>query len=162
MLDRGMGSLELTLAGIVAVIWVLSRLARRNPHVGWLQPFANAFPTLPSHRTAGRRGRQEMLSGSTMPGSLGGGALHGGASVEPLSRTEQVFARREIRERRRRGVYAGAELILLGIVIPMGYYALKAMFWTEPTRSELALVATLSILSIGAGIVAIATSSRSR
>lgn len=42
------------LAGFAAVMWVLSTLARRYPHVAWLRRFADVFP----RPTAAERERQ--------------------------------------------------------------------------------------------------------
>jgi hypothetical protein len=61
------------------------------------------------------------------------------------------------RERARRRVNAlvGAELILMGIILPLGYAALTVMFFNEFTVRETALVLTGSLVCIALGITAI-------
>lgn len=59
------------------------------------------------------------------------------------------------KQRRRANVYAGAELILLGLIIPIGYLALTVMMFNDITMPMLLLVSAASLLCIGLGIAAI-------
>ncbi len=64
------------------------------------------------------------------------------------------------RLRRRANVYAGAELILMGLVIPMGYVALTVMMFSDFGAVELTVVAAISLLCIGLGVTAIVRNRR--
>lgn len=57
--------------------------------------------------------------------------------------------------RRRADVYAGVELILLGVALPMVYFAMTVMFFNTPTVLGLALVGAGSVLCVGLGLIAI-------
>ena len=59
------------------------------------------------------------------------------------------------RQRRRSNFYAGAEFILLGLVIPIGYGVLEVMFMSDTTLLEVVLVGLASLACIVLGIVAI-------
>jgi hypothetical protein len=61
------------------------------------------------------------------------------------------------RIRRRSNVHAGIELILLGIVVPFGYFALTLMMFNEPTVVGTTVSLASSVLLIGLGFVAIWT-----
>lgn len=50
----------------------------------------------------------------------------------------------------------GAQLLLFGIIVPLGYGALKVMLFTEVRPAELVVVGGLSLLCIVAGIAALA------
>ncbi|MBI4500569.1 MAG: hypothetical protein HY700_05350 [Gemmatimonadetes bacterium] len=65
------------------------------------------------------------------------------------------------RIRRRSNIYAGIELILLGLVLPMGYAALTVMFFNEFTPTQTTIVAASSLLCIGLGVTAIWRNRRS-
>lgn len=64
------------------------------------------------------------------------------------------------RMRRRASAYAGAELILLGVVIPIGYVALTVMMFNDFTPGWLIAVAASSLLCIGLGVTALVQSRR--
>jgi hypothetical protein len=57
--------------------------------------------------------------------------------------------------RRRANIHAGVELILLGIVLPMGYVALTMMLFSDVTRIAMTVVFAGSALCIGLGLTAI-------
>src|SRR5687768_13245866 len=57
--------------------------------------------------------------------------------------------------RRRANVHAGVELILIGIVLPLGYFALTVMFFSAVTTLGISLVSASSLLCIGLGVTAI-------
>jgi hypothetical protein len=112
MTDR----LQLVLGGLVALVFGLSRLARRFPHVAWLRPFRDAWPR-PTAAQRARTGRQTAF-------------------------------------------LAGAQLILMGVVLPFLYGAVTAMFFTDFTAKAVTLVLAGSILCIGLGVMAIWQSRR--
>lgn len=60
------------------------------------------------------------------------------------------------RLRRTQNATAGAQLILLGIIIPIGYLGLEAMFLSSVETSELVVVGLLSVACVSAGIAALA------
>ncbi|MFN2567171.1 MAG: hypothetical protein ABR499_19420 [Gemmatimonadaceae bacterium] len=67
----------------------------------------------------------------------------------------QLTGQQRAKIRRRSNIYAGVELILLGLVLPMAYAALKVMFFNAFTTKEVTLVLAGSALCIGLGITAI-------
>jgi len=99
-------SVQIVLLGLMVLVFGLTRAAKANPHVRWLQPFKL-------------------------------GAL-----------TEE----RRRRFRRQGDRLAGMELILAAVIIPMGYVALKVMFFTAFTRGEVLLVGAVSLLCFGLGV----------
>jgi hypothetical protein len=62
--------------------------------------------------------------------------------------SEEEKARRKRAENRR----AGLEIILAGFVLPLAYFGLGVMFFTEPSGLEIVVVGVLSVLLIGGGI----------
>ncbi len=62
------------------------------------------------------------------------------------------------RNRRRANVYAGVEMILMGVVLPFGYFALTVMFFNSPTPTGIVLTLGASLLLIVLGVVSIARS----
>lgn len=108
--------IKLLLGGALALVFVLSRLARRFPDVAWLQPFRNAFPR---------------------PGEAEGARL-----------------------RQRATAHVGAELILMGVALPLLYAAATVMLFNDFKARAIALVLVLSLLCIGLGITAIWRSRR--
>ena len=62
--------------------------------------------------------------------------------------------------RRRGNIYAGVEMILLGMVIPLGYAALTVMFFNKFTPTGIFLALASSLLLIGLGITAIVRARR--
>lgn len=66
------------------------------------------------------------------------------------------------RMRRRANIHAGVELILLGVVLPMGYVAVSMMSFNTPTPTALAVVSGFSVLLIVLGVIGIWRNRRSR
>ena len=62
--------------------------------------------------------------------------------------SEEEKARRKRAENRR----AGLEIILAGFVLPLVYFGLGIVFFTQPSTLEIVVVGLLSVLSIGGGI----------
>lgn len=60
-----------------------------------------------------------------------------------------------VKRRRRATIYAGAELILMGLVLPLGYVALIVMLFSRFTPAGIAIVTAASLLCVGLGITAI-------
>jgi hypothetical protein len=108
--------IQIVLVSILGVLYGLSALSRRFPHVAWLQPFR----------------------------------------FEPARMSEEQRAR----ARRQTNVYAGVELILVGIGLPMAYVAMTVVFFNDISTREMALVLTGSALLIGLGVTAIWRSRR--
>ena len=85
-------------------------------------------------------------------------ALARAAKANPHVRWLQVFKLGELTEEQRRRFrrqsdrLAGMELLLAALIIPMGYIALKVMFFTAFTRVEMLVVGALSLLCFGLGV----------
>jgi hypothetical protein len=62
--------------------------------------------------------------------------------------SDEEKARRKRAENRR----AGLEIILAGVVLPIVYFGLGVVFFTEPSALEIVVVGLLSVLSVGGGI----------
>jgi hypothetical protein len=79
------------------------------------------------------------------------------AWLRPFRGPELSAAQKE-RHRRRANTYAGIELILLGLAIPMGYVALTVMMFNdfEPLWTTIAIASSLAC--IGLGVTAIVKS----
>jgi integral membrane sensor domain MASE1 len=107
---------QIAVGSILAVLYGLSALSRRFPHVAWLQHFRITRPQL----------------------------------------TEEQQARM----RRRVNVSAGAQLILFGLILPLGYLVLTVMTFSAVRTGTLALVLAGSVLCIVLGITAIVQSGR--
>jgi nucleoside recognition membrane protein YjiH len=67
----------------------------------------------------------------------------------------ELSEQQKAKMRRRAAFQVGAQLILLGIVLPLGYIALTVMMFNDLTRKAMALVLTASVVCIGLGITAI-------
>lgn len=80
-------TLQLVLAGTLLLVFGLSALSRRFPHVRWLQAFRYERP--------------------------------------------QLTEKQRERWRRRGMIHSGIELILMGLVLPMGYAALTVMMFND-------------------------------
>jgi len=102
---------QLVLVAILAVVFGLSALSRRFPHVAWLQVFRYDRPQLSQDHQA--------------------------------------------RMRQRSNIYAGVELILMGIILPMVYFVGTVMFFNQPTTTGTVLSLGGSVLLIGLGATAI-------
>lgn len=57
--------------------------------------------------------------------------------------------------RQRANVYAGIELILLGIVVPVVYFASTVMMFNEPTTTGTSIALSSALVLIGLGTTAI-------
>ena len=69
------------------------------------------------------------------------------AFPEPSKEHRRRFARRT-------NLYIGAQMMLMGFVIPLGYVALTVMMFHDFTRTGIALTAAASLLCIGLGVAA--------
>jgi hypothetical protein len=107
---------QIVVGGMVAVWCGLSALARRFPHVPWLQHFR-----LPRSRLT--EAQQAKMS-------------------------------------RRAAAYAGAQLILLGLVLPLGYLVLTVMTFNTVRSGTLTIVLAGSVLCVLLGITAIVQGGR--
>jgi hypothetical protein len=72
----------------------------------------------------------------------------------------QLTDEQRARMRRRANVHAGIELILIGVVLPMGYIVLTVMMFNDITRTGMATALAASALCIGLGITAIVRRNR--
>lgn len=104
-------TVQLVLIAILAVVFGLSALSRRFPHIPWLQAFRYNRPRLSEEHQA------------------------------------QI--------RQRSNIYAGVELILLGIVVPIVYFGGTVMFFNTPTTTGTVLSLGGSLLLVGLGATAI-------
>lgn len=104
-------TVQLVALGILAVVLGLSALARRFPHVAWLQLFRYHLPRLSEQQRA--------------------------------------------KMRQRANFYAGVEMILMGVVLPMLYVAVTVMFFNAFTTTGIVLVIAGSLLLVGLGVTAI-------
>ena len=77
------------------------------------------------------------------------------AWLQPFNLQRHLTHQQRERLQRSGNVTAGAQLILLGIAIPLAFFALEVMFFSKTTGLEMASVAGASILCIALGIVAI-------
>lgn len=110
-------TVQLVLLGVLGVLFGLSALSRRFPHIEWLQLFRFNAPQLSEDQRARMRQRANMR--------------------------------------------AGIEMILLGMVVPMGYFALTIMMFNNPTPTGITIALGSAVLLIGLGITAIVRSRRS-
>jgi hypothetical protein len=143
--------------GVIAVVFVLSVLARRFPHVDWLQNFRFQRPYDPN--------RDRHLDTAWM--SSAGVPPRRDALRETLADVREQFRdfgaalpqlpkEQKAKLRRRSNVYAGVQLILLGIALPFGYHILSMMmFFSGVSRTESVFVFAGSGLCIALGITAI-------
>jgi hypothetical protein len=67
----------------------------------------------------------------------------------------QLSEEHRAKMRRRANVYAGVELIMIGIGLPMAYVVLTVMMFNEVTAKAMAIVLSGSALCIGLGVTAI-------
>jgi hypothetical protein len=107
---------QIVVGSIVLVLFGLSELSRRLPHVDWLQHFRIPRP--------------------------------------------QMTEEQQARMRRRANVYAGAQLILVGLILPVGYVVLTVMTFNTVRTGPLAIALAGSVICIGLGITAIVQAGR--
>lgn len=77
------------------------------------------------------------------------------AWLQPFDLQRNLTHAQRARMRRSSQAFAGAEMILAGVIIPMGYLALKVMFFNSPEPLELVIVFALSAVFIAAGVMAL-------
>jgi hypothetical protein len=150
------------LIGVIAAVFVLSVLARRFPHIDWLQCFRFERPYDPN--------RDRHLDTAWMPSA--DAPPRRDALRETLAEVRQQFRdfraalpqlpkEQQVKLRRRSNVYAGVQLILLGVALPFGYHILSVMtFFSSVSRTENVFVFAGSGLCIALGITAIWRSGR--
>jgi hypothetical protein len=68
----------------------------------------------------------------------------------------------QARMARRSSILAGAHLILVGLILPLGYVVVTVMMFNVPTAKALTLVLAGSVLCIVLGITAIVRGGRAR
>lgn len=64
----------------------------------------------------------------------------------------QMSVEEKARRKRGENLRAGFEIILAGFVLPLVYFGLGVVFFTEPSVLEVAVVGLLSVLFIGGGV----------
>ena len=109
-------TIKLVLVSILAVLFGLSALARRLPHVTWLRPFAGLFPRLSEAERARVQGRADF--------------------------------------------YAGIQLILMGLALPLLYVITTVMLFNTPTSTGIAVTFAGSVVLIVLGALAIRSGRR--
>lgn len=82
------------------------------------------------------------------------------AWLEPFHFDKHLTPRQRVTMRRRTNVLAGMEMILAGILLPLGYIALTVMFFNSFTPKGITLTFLGSALCIGLGITAIVRRNR--
>ena len=144
---------------IVGLIALLSAVARRFRHVTWLQAlrFPRTYdPTRDRHLDHAwtdprRRQRNRQAPPAPRFRELVREEFHAIAAEMPQMPPD-VLRRR----RRRANVVAGIKLVLLGLVLPFGYYALSVMaFFSTVSRAENIILLIVALVCMGAGITAI-------
>lgn len=72
----------------------------------------------------------------------------------------KLSARQQAIQRRRANTLVGLEMILMGIIVPVGYFVVTVMMFNEFDPLVTLLVIGVSIASLGFGIAAIVSSRR--
>lgn len=146
----------LTVAGVS-----LAFLARRYPHVHWLQlfrlnrPYDAARDRHLDHAWTAPDGTRFKKQPPRKPDDLRSQFRDFIGSFPRLPEEQRK------KMRRRSNVYAGVQFILLGLGLPFGYYILSMMmFFNEVTRAENILLFAVSGACIMLGIVAIVRSAK--
>lgn len=146
------------LIGIGAALFALFALARRFPHIDWLQHFRFQRPYDPSRdRHLDTAWKDPMARGQGRPDAPRG-AL--GELREQFrffaAQWPQVPKERKAKLRRRSNVVAGVQFILLGIALPFGYHLLSMMtFFSSVSTIENVVVFAAAGACIALGITAI-------
>jgi hypothetical protein len=150
------------LVGIMALVYVLAALARRFPDVGWLSHFQFQRPY------DARRDRH--LDAAWLPKAEG--QVKQNPFREALAEARKDWRtfrealpelppEQKARQKRRSNVYAGVQLILLGIALPFGYHVLSMMLlFSSVSRTENVLLVVASATCVLLGIIAIARSGK--
>ena len=74
----------------------------------------------------------------------------------------QLSPEQQTRLQRSVNIHAGIELILLGLIVPMGYAVMTVMFFSSFTTTGYLLVGACSVLLIGLGFLGIWQNRRHR
>lgn len=155
-------SVHYVLIGIIAVVFVLFVLARRFPHIGWLQNFRLQRPYDSSRDR--HLDNAWMTSGVVPPrrGTFRETMADARAEFREFrAALPQLPPEEKAKARRRTNVYAGIQLILLGVLLPFGLYILKMMlFFSSVSRTENIVVFSMSGMCILLGIIAILRSGK--
>lgn len=77
------------------------------------------------------------------------------AWLQPFDLQRHLTPEQRARARQSANVGAAIHIMLLGVIIPIGYFALKVMFLTSPTTGELVAVGAASALCFVIGIVGV-------
>jgi hypothetical protein len=136
----------------------LSVLARRFPHIEWVQCFRVERPFDPS-----RDRKLDAPWTDSMGRAQGGSDAPRGLFAEVREQFRAFAAQQPQRQkeqkaklRRRSDVLAGIKFILLGIGLPFGYHFLSVLtFFSSVSRIENVLVFAGSGLCIALGVTAI-------
>lgn len=76
--------------------------------------------------------------------------------LRPFNLHAGLSDKQRARLRRTQQSVAGAELILLGIIIPLGYFAVKVVFFGAIRPAELVVAGALSVVCLALGLIALA------
>jgi len=147
---------------VIVLLFALSALARRFPHIDWLQVFRFQRPYDPS--------RDRKLDTAWMDPVEA--MRRREAPREPFAELREQYRafkadmpqlpkEQKARLRRSSNVWAGVQLIALGIALPFGYYILSMMFlFSTVSRTENLFVFVASGICIILGITAIVRSGK--
>lgn len=146
---------------LIGILAVLSALARRFRHIDWLQVFRFDRPYDPSRDrqldTAWRHPSRRAQGRPDAPRELYAEVREQFRAI--AAELPQLPKEQKAKIRRRRDVFAGVKLILLGIALPFGYHVLSMMtFFSSVSRIENVLVGAGSGLCIALGISAMTRS----
>ena len=155
-------NVQAVLAGILLLVFVLQALARRFPNVDWLSWFRMDRPYNPE------RDRKLDTAWMSQPGIAPKRNPFQRAAEEVREEFKAFHAampqlppEQRNQQRRRSNIFGGIQLILLGIILPFGFYIFKMMlFFSSVSRTENIVLFTASGVCIILGIVAIARSAR--
>jgi hypothetical protein len=140
---------------LIGILAALSALARRFRHIDWLQDFRFERPYDPS--------RDRQLDTAWMD-PKGRAQSRPDAPREFFAEVREQFRaiaetlpqlpnEQKVKIRRRRNVFAGVQLILLGIALPFGYHILSVMtFFSSVSNIENVLVIAGSGVCIALGV----------
>lgn len=154
-------NVQYVLVAVIAVVFVLTVLARRFPGIHWLQRFRVERPYDPErdrHLDTAWMSKAVPPRRSALRDTVveARNALRDfGAALPQLPKEQKA------RMRRRSNVYAGVQLILLGVSLPFGYHILSMMtFFNSVSRTENIVVFAVSGLCVALGITAIVRSGK--
>ena len=149
------------LIGVIAVVFVLSVLARRFPQIHWLQRFRVDRPYDPQRD---RHLDTAWMSAAVPPrrSTFRDAIVEARKQVRDFGAALPQFPKEQkAKQRRRSNVYAGVQLILLGVSLPFGYHILSMMmFFSSVSRTENIVLVAFSGLCVALGITAIIRSGK--